>query len=182
MCASELSSRDQPAPVPVLISETIVRGEVWGCSGGLSVINHQRAKARGSHDVNRLDDLGTILRIHRRQQATRLYAIFDNSRHQRSLWAIREPMNLLLRQPLDRIPSRCCLGLELLRQCLRELRVSIPFCAVGLRTLTLRPIGRTIRYVYLVSCRLSERSCAPSSSYVAAGVARSYIDSCQNVR
>jgi hypothetical protein len=70
----------------------------------------------------------------------------DSGCQRGSLWAMREPMCLLLRQPLDRVPPRCRLCLELLREGLRELRVSVPLCAVGLRTLTLRPIGRTVCY------------------------------------
>lgn len=96
--------------------------------------------------MNRLDDLSAKVRIHGRQQAARLYAVLDDRRCQRrSLWAMREPMCLLLRQPLDRVPPRCRLRLELLREGLCKLRVSVPLAAVGLRALTLRPIGRTVR-------------------------------------
>ncbi len=77
--------------------------------------------------MNRLDDLNTVVRIHRRQQATRLYAMLDNNRRQRrSLGAMCKPMCLLLRQPLYRIPPRCRLRLKFLRKSLRELCISIP--------------------------------------------------------
>ena len=58
---------------------------------------------------------------------------------------MREPMCLLLRQPLDRVPPRCRLRLELLREGLCKLRISVPLAAVDLRALTLCPIGRTVR-------------------------------------
>jgi len=76
--------------------------------------------------------------------------MLDNSRRQRrSLRTMREPVRLLLRQPLDREPTRCRLRLELLRERLRKLRVSVPPRAVRLRALTLHPIRRTVRKVVL---------------------------------
>ena len=61
------------------------------------VVDHQRAEARCTHGVNRLDDLSAVVRIHRRQQAARLDAMFDDSRRQHcSLGAMREPVCLLL--------------------------------------------------------------------------------------
>jgi hypothetical protein len=53
---------------------------------------------------------------------------------------------LLLRQPLDREAPRRRLRLEFLRERLRELGVSVPPGTVGLRSLTLRPVGRTISH------------------------------------
>ena len=62
------------------------------------VVDHQRAEARGTHDVNRLDDLSAVVRVHGRQQAAWLDAMFDDSRRQRrSLGAMRKPVCLLLR-------------------------------------------------------------------------------------
>jgi len=123
------------------------------------VVDHQRAEARCAHDVNRLDDLSAVVRIHRRQQAARLDAMFDDSRRQRrSLGAMREPVCLLLRQPFDRVPSRCRLRLEFLHERLRELRVSVSPRTVKMRALTLRPIRRTVRHVVLGILLPTERA------------------------
>jgi hypothetical protein len=59
---------------------------------------------------------------------------------------MRKPMGLLLCKSLDRVSPRRRLRLELLSERLRELRVSVSARTMGLRSLTLRPIGRTIRH------------------------------------
>ena len=111
------------------------------------IVYHQGAETWGAHGVDCLDDLGTVVRVHGRQQAARLDAVLDDSKRQRvGFRAMRKPMHLLLCQSLDRVSPRRRLRLELLSERLRELRVSVAAAAVGLCSLALRPVGRTIRH------------------------------------
>lgn len=117
-----------------------------------------------------LDDLGTVVRVHGRQQAARLDAVLDDSRRQcRRFRTMRKPMCLLLPQSLDRISSRRCLRLEFLRERLRELRVSVSAATVGLCTLALRPVGRTVRHVVFGILLATERTQRRSFLFVSAG-------------
>jgi hypothetical protein len=134
--------------------------------------------------MDRLDDLGTVVRVHGRQQATRLNAVFDDRRRQRCRFrAMRKPMRLLLSQSLDRVSSRRRLCLEFLRERLRELRVSVSACTVGLRTLALRPVGRTVRHVVFGVFLATERTQRRSFLFVSAGgrseVVRGQLPECE---